>query len=135
MNRVRSEVTEMTPEQLMTGKRSKHEMEDLIKFPEQYTTKNHQELVKWAAEKVQTKADKKEAKKTHKKHIVFKQGQLVLIKNHHLSNAGKNEIKKLFNIFQGPYTINKVVSENTLAIMDPIQQKEFLINVSEVRPY
>ncbi|KAF0721413.1 Retrotransposable element Tf2 protein type 2 [Aphis craccivora] len=135
MNRVRSEVIEMTPEQLMTGNRSKHEIENLITFPESPTKKKRQELVNWAAERVLNKAERKEAKTKQKKHITFRQGQMVLIKNHHLSNTENNEIKKLFNIFEGPYTITKVISENTLAIRHHTSKKELLINVAEVRPY
>lgn len=125
MNRVRSEVIEMTPDQLMTGERSRHEIESLITFPESHTKKKHQELVNWAAERVLNKVEKKEAKTKQKKYITFKQGQMVLIKNHHLSNAENNEIKKLFNIFEGPYTIIKVISENTLTVIHPHQKKNF----------
>jgi len=135
MNRVRSEVIEITPEQLMTGERSKHEIESLITFPESNTKKKHQELLNHAVKRVLNKVEKKEEKIQQKKYITFKQGQMVLIKNHHLSNAENNEIKKLFNIFEGPYTITKVISENTLAVMHPTSKKELLINVAEVRPY
>lgn len=135
MNRVRSEVTETTPELLMTGNRSKHEIEKLIEFPKQTTERNHQELVKWAAEKLKSKAEKREAKLRKKKWIKYTQGQLVLIKNHHLSNAQNNEIKKLFNIFEGPYIVSKVISDNTVSITNPTSKKETLINVAEICPY
>lgn len=61
--------------------------------------------------------------------------QLVLIRNHNLSNANNREIKKLFNLYEGPYKIIKVISNNALMIQDPITGTQQIINVSEVRPY
>jgi len=135
MNRVRSEVTEIMPEQLMTGTRSNQEIEKLINVPEQPTSQDQQQLVRLAADRIRTKAEKREERITVKKAIQFRQGQLVLIRNHHLSNAMNCEIKKLFNVFEGPYIITKVISKNTIAIKQKRSEKETLINVAEVRPY
>uniref|UniRef100_A0A2S2NBD6 RNA-directed DNA polymerase n=1 Tax=Schizaphis graminum TaxID=13262 RepID=A0A2S2NBD6_SCHGA len=135
MNRVRSEVTELTPEQLMTGQRTKQNIEQIISYPKQTGQLQKQELVKWAKEKISNKARKREGKDKKRKIIEYKEGQLILVRNHQLSNAGNSEIKKLFSIFEGPFIITKIISENTLAITQGQSKKETLINVAEVRPY
>ncbi|KAL4089095.1 hypothetical protein QTP88_024167 [Uroleucon formosanum] len=97
---------------------------------------NQQELLCTIAEKIKTKANKREAKQNkNKKFITYQVGQKILSMNHHLSNAGNNEIKKLFNLYEGPFTITKIISDSTLAIINPRSGKEELINVAEVRPY
>lgn len=60
MNRVWSEVIELTPQQLMMGIRTEHELEKMIQFPEQEVKPDQQQLVKWAAERIKTKANKRE---------------------------------------------------------------------------
>lgn len=135
MNRVRSEVTELTPEQLMTGQRTKQNIEQIISYPKQTGQLQKQKLVKWAKEKNSNKARKREGKDKKRKIIEYKEGQLILVRNHQLSNAGNSEIKKLFSIFEGPFIITKIISENTLAITQGQSKKETLINVAEVRPY
>jgi len=62
-------------------------------------------------------------------------GQQVLTKTHDLSNAPNKEIKKLFHIFDGPHVITKVISSNTVAIINSKTNKEELVNVVEIRPY
>lgn len=80
-------------------------------------------------------SEKREKNNMAKKVRQFVQGQQVLIRNHHLSNSTNNEIKKLFNIFEGPYIITRVVSNNTIAVRQTDSGKVMLINVTEVRPY
>jgi len=38
-------------------------------------------------------------------------------------------------LFEGPFTITKVISSSTVAIINPKSGKKELINVAEVRPY
>jgi len=119
----------------MTENRTKHIIENRVQFPNQPIKSDQQELVRWTAEKIRNKANKREANCKQKKTITYKHGQLVLIKNHQLSNTNNNEIKKLFNVFEGPYIITKMISGNTLAIRHEQSGKEMLINVAEVHPY
>jgi len=67
-------------------------------------------------DRIKTKAEKRENwGKTLKKKL-YEIGQQVLIRNHQLLNAEHGEIKKLFNLFNGPYEIIKIISQNTLVI-------------------
>lgn len=88
------------------------------------------------ADRIKTKAERRENKKTNgnKRPNLYKLHQQVLIKNHSLSNTENKEIKKLFNIFDGPYTITKIISENTIVIRKN-KDKEEIVNTAEVRPY
>lgn len=136
MNQLRSEVTDATPIQILKGERPKHFIENWIVFPTQPEEMDQQQLLCTVADKIRKKANKRETKQNEKKKfITYQVGQKILSKNHHLSNAGNNEIKKLFNLFEGPFTITKVISNSTLAIINPQSGKEELINVAEVRPY
>lgn len=136
MNKVRSEVTEMTPWEIIKGEIPKQPLEDIIKFPEQMQKEvKKEEIVQMVASRIKKKAEKLESKQKNKKNIEYKVGQYVLIRNHDLSNAHNKEIKKLFHIFNGPFIITRIVGKNTLAIKDTSTQREELINVSEVRPY
>lgn len=60
---------------------------------------------------------------------------MILVRNHHLSNAEHKEIKKLFNLFEGPFQILRIVSENTLVVAYKENDKELVVNVADVRPY
>ena len=62
------------------------------------------------AEKERSKeAEKKRKQEEDIKKKKYEIGQQVLIKNHQLSNAEHGEIKKLFNLFNGPYEIIKII--------------------------
>lgn len=101
LNRLRSEVTETTPNQAFNGTRPTNILEKIIEFPPQPAEEKHDELICVIADRIKTKAHKKEEKYNRKKiYINFKIGDKVLTKYHHLSNAGSNEIKKLFNILE-----------------------------------
>lgn len=45
------------------------------------------------------------------------------MKNHKLSNINQKEIKKLFNLFEGSFTITNIIGENTLSIINPTTKK------------
>lgn len=61
MNKLQSETTELTPQQLLTSSKKKQQIEKLIQFP---TPNNqsmaHEELIKSAEEKIRRKATKRE---------------------------------------------------------------------------
>jgi len=60
--------------------------------------------------------------------------QQVLIKEHKLSSAEDHEIKKLFLLYRGPYTIQEVGPNNTLVIMED-DGKLTTHNMKNVKPY
>lgn len=136
MNKVRSEVTDMTPWELIKGESPKRPLENLISFPEQTNKEiKHKELVQLAAARIKKKALKQESKQTKKKPVKYTVGQQILTRNFDISNAHNKEIKKLFHIYKGPFTITKIISENTVVIKQNETNQEDIINVSNIRPY
>jgi len=136
LNRTQSEVTGITPVQAMTGRRPKNSIEDLIQFPPQPPDISKDEITCRIAERIKSKAERKEEKVNKgRKNVQFTVGQQVLIKNHYMSSAEKTVIKKLFNLFEGPFIVKKIIGNSTLVIVNENTQKEEIINITEVRPY
>lgn len=136
MNQLRSEITEITPEVLMLGNKSKSELEKIIEYPQQPSPTDRNELIEIAGKRIRTKALNGEKRaNTNKKYKKYTVGQKVLTRNHMLSNASEKEIRKLFNIYSGPYIITKIVSDNTIIIQNPETRDTEIINISNVRPY
>lgn len=127
MNKLRSEVTELTPWEIIKNEIPNQPIKKLIKFPEQPPKKDKQEVIQLVASRIKNKANKYEAKNKTEK-IKYTVGQQVLTKTHELS-------KKLFHIFNGPHTITKIISSNTVEIRNNKTGKTELINVVEIRPY
>lgn len=121
MNKMKSEITEETSYEIMFKRRPSNQIHKLILFPDQPETDNA--IICLVAERIKTKADRREKKKINAKRHTYEVGQQVLIKNHQLSNAEHGDIKKLFNLFNGPYEIIKVISQNTLVIQDPTTKR------------
>jgi len=69
-----------------------------------------------------------------KKFHTYAVNQQVLIKEHRLSSAEDHEIKKLFLLYRGPYTIQEVRSNNTLVVRED-GGKLTTYNVKNVKPY
>uniref|UniRef100_A0A2S2NTZ7 Pro-Pol polyprotein n=1 Tax=Schizaphis graminum TaxID=13262 RepID=A0A2S2NTZ7_SCHGA len=136
MNRMRSEITEATPMEILQGKKPENLIEKWIKFPLQPKDQNRKEMLCMIADRIKRKADKRETNQNkNKKFIKYEVGQKVLVRNHHLTNLHNREIRKLFNLFEGPFIIHKVISNKTLVIINQKTNKEELISVAEVRPY
>ncbi|CAH1723231.1 unnamed protein product [Aphis gossypii] len=133
MNKMKSEITEETPFETMFKKKPNYQIHKIISFPDQPDTDEN--IICLVADRIRTKAEKREKKKMSSKRKKYEVGQHILIRNHQLSNAEHGEIKKLFNLFNGPYEITKIISQNTLVIRNPITKKEQLTNIAEVRPY
>lgn len=135
MNKVKSEITEMTPWEIIKGEPPSQAIEQVVNFPEQPRKNNKDEMIQLIATRIRNKALKIENKQKNNKSIKYVVGQQILIKTHDQSNALNKEIKKLFNVFNGPFEITKIISNNTLAVKDIITGKEELVNVVETRPY
>lgn len=71
-----------------------------------------------------TKAEKREEKSKVKIPRRWEVGQKMLVRKHQLSNAEHNEIKKLFNLFEGPMIIDRIFSESTVLISNPTTKKK-----------
>jgi transposase InsO family protein len=135
INQLRSEVTEITLWEMMKGKTPERPIEKEINFPQRPPATNHEELVTIVKQRIRRKADRIKARTTKEKYVQYKVGQQILIRNHKLSNSADHEIKKLFHLYNGPYTITKIISENTLAVTKNGTMEADIINVTNVRPY
>lgn len=136
INQLRSEVTETTPWELVKGKSPNRPIEREIKFPRQPPrAHDHEELVTMVQRRIRRKADRTDAKNETRKHVTYTVGQQILIRNHKLSNSANGEIKKLFHLYTGPYTVTKIISRNTLAIVKTGTQETDIINTINVRSY
>lgn len=133
MNKMKSEVTEETPFEVMFKKRANHQIHTIISYPDQPDTDKN--IICLVADRIKTKAEKRENRNKTLNRKKYEVGQQVLIRNHQLSNSEHGEIKKLFNLFHGPYEIIKIISQNTLVIQNLATKKEQLTNVAEIRPY
>lgn len=65
MNKVRSEITETTPIQIIEGTRHKHHLEQLIQYPTQPSEMPSEELMCELADRIKTKVERREKKKTN----------------------------------------------------------------------
>lgn len=135
LNRLRSDTTETTPIQILTGKRYKHNLETAFKFPTQPPDIPQTDLICQVAERIKTKARKREEKSKIKPSKHWEVGQKVLVRKHQLSNAEHKEIKKLFNIYEGPMVILKIINESTVIISNPRTKKTTTVSTVELRPY
>ena len=50
--------------------------------------------------------------------VILKEGDYVLLRVRHLSNALDKVTKKFFHLFEGPYVINRVIGINAFALCD-----------------
>lgn len=136
INQLRSEVTEMTPWQIIEGIPPTRPIEGQIKFPRQPPPPDVEELVTTVRRKIREKAKKtKESRDRRKKHVTYRVGQQVLIRNHKQSNGPDGEIRKLFHLYIGPYIITKLIGESTIAVECIKTREADIVNMANVRPY
>lgn len=135
LNRLRSDTTEATPIQIMTGSRYKHNLESAFTFPKQPPEEPRYDLLCRVAENIRTKANKREEKSKLKLTRQWAVGQMVLVRKHQLSSAEHGEIHKLFNLFEGPMKIQKVLNDSTVVVLNPRTRREIMVNTVELRPY
>lgn len=51
--------------------------------------------------------------------IIIKEGELVLFRVKHLSNAIDKVIKNSFHLFEGPFRVSKDLGQNAYVLTDP----------------
>jgi len=81
MNKLRSELTELTPWEIIKNEIPSQPIEYLIKFPEQPSTRDRQEIIQLVTNRIRNKAMKYEGKNKSgsTKYII---GRQVLTKTH-----------------------------------------------------
>ena len=67
---------------------------------------------------------------------LFNINDLVLVKNHQLSNATLGETAKLFQIYEGPYRISHILGHSTYFVKNLNNEQEFgPYHVTAMRKY
>lgn len=125
INIIIDESTGYAPAYLLKGKVKQNCIKTLINFPTDNTDSDPTEIslsTVWelAHATLISKSQKRQHKhNTEHKPTIFIPGELVLMKSHNLSSPISSEIKKLFLLYEGPYTIQKQVGPNSYILEGP----------------
>lgn len=85
---------------------------------------------------IRAKVEKKRLKYLRSiKPILFRPNDLVLVKTHPLSSAGQAEIKKFFNVYEGPRRVVSKVNSNCYQIADLDGRVLGNQNIVNLKPY
>jgi len=134
MNHITHSTTGYTPQELMGQPRQTLILEKLIDFPQVTTNTKTEVIIQKAMERLKKSAQQRsKCLDRGKKFIKYTKGQSILVKEHRLSSTADREIKKLFLLYRGPYTILKVGDNITLVINE--EGKSVTYNVKNVKPY
>jgi len=110
-------------------------LERLIRFPEDKKIDKTTVMIQLAHRRMKRMMEQrnKNLNKGNKFHT-YSVHQQVLVKEHRLSTAEDYEIKKLFLLYRGPYTVQEVRPNNTLVVLK-IDGKLTTHNMKYVKPY
>lgn len=114
MNNIPGTVTKISPIVVMLGQAPIRPWttSDKINLEELHDTVRRR--IQRNATRYMDRANKKVKKKT-----VFKQGDLVIIKRHKVSDYKHNICAKLQYPYEGPYEISRVINDNTYELINP----------------
>lgn len=136
INNNRHESTRYTPTELMFGERTERMFEKWLQFPTREVL-DKQQVIKMAKRNLEISAEQR--KRRHDgviKPVEYNTGDLVLVRNHHLSSAFKGEIKKFFLLYSGPYKIIGQKMKNAYVLEDIESGNEHgTYNVIHLKPY
>lgn len=119
INNTLNDSTGMTPVEIMKNVEPQTFLNSLIKFPENVNPPNLHLKFELLEKKLLSKAQQRKIKHDSKYEMSqFKVGDRVLVRAHHLSNASLGEAKKFFALFEGPYSISRVLKENAFEIIN-----------------
>lgn len=135
LNNTTHTTTGYTPQALMGLPRNPLSLERLIKFPENTKTEAATVMIQLAHRRMKRMMEQRNKNLDKgKKFHTYSTHQQVLIKEHRLSSADDHEIKKLFLLYRGPYTVQEVRPNNTLVVMEDNGQLT-THNMKNVKPY
>jgi hypothetical protein len=128
LNEIYHETTGFTPNELHLGKKDTRFWEKYIPNPLR-TSMPLERKLQLAFKNIE-KTRKKRADKLNlkRKPTILNIGDKVLIKSHPLSKAAYGETAKLFEIYEGPFVINRIIGVSTYHVSD-------LENKNEYGPY
>jgi len=101
-------------------------IKEIIKFPREENETNIQPIHIKQKLEFSTQAREKQQKSYSK--VLLQENDLVLLRTPHLSKAIDKEISKFFDLYEGPYKINKMLSDKVCQISD-IRNKDRIIGI------
>lgn len=104
-------------------------------FPAPYRAPK--DIVSLAKSRLLSQAEKRQRRHDQgKKPVYFKVGDKVLVRNHELSSAEHNQIKKFFLLYKGPCTVTKLVNKNAYQVVEDSSNSSLGIqNIYNLKPY
>lgn len=109
--------TGLSPVELHFGTPIQEKIHKVIKFP-MSVEQNHDYLITLARENLLKNFERRRSQQKNISKVILEEGDLVLLRVRHLSNAFDKVIKKFFHLFEGPYRIKKRVGENAFVLVD-----------------
>uniref|UniRef100_A0A1B6H1P7 RNA-directed DNA polymerase n=1 Tax=Cuerna arida TaxID=1464854 RepID=A0A1B6H1P7_9HEMI len=136
LNEVHHETTGFTPNELHLGQKD-------TRFWERYVTNPFiadlplERKIYLTSQRIREK-QKKRADKLNRQHklTTFKLNDLVLVKSHPLSHAILGETSKLFEVYEGPFKIHRILGTSTY-IVSPLDRQQELgpYHISTLKHY
>lgn len=135
LNLMRNDTTGFAPYQLHTGRQPPSLLHELIVYPGEAADESTETWNELAHRNLQVKAAER-SRRAKKKNVSFAQGDFVLLKSNHISSQINAEIKKFFQIFEGPFVLKKNISSDTFVLVDPATNSERgIFHSALLRPY
>lgn len=136
LNEIYHETTGFTPNELQFGTRDLRFWNQVITNPFENETPLNTKI-EFAKQRIRLKRNKRANKINARTQITtFIEGDLVLIKNHPVSNQIYGETAKLFQIYQGPFKVCRRIGHSTYNVTNLENEKEYgPYHVTALRKY
>ncbi|XP_058791051.1 uncharacterized protein LOC131664179 [Phymastichus coffea] len=127
--------TGCAPNELHFGQKIQDKITTFLKFP-QSNPINHKYLITFAKKNIE-KSHAARAKYQKPSKVVIKEGDLVLLRVRHLSNALDKVTRKFFHLFEGPFKVARDLGRNAYVLVDPNDQsvEKGVYNRANLRKY
>lgn len=124
------------PHELQFGTEVPDPMRDLIPYPIQLPL-DFNKIVVQAVKKLSKGFDNRKRNQRNHHPYIYKIDDLVLIRVPHLSNQSDKVIHKFFHLYEGPYKIGRIISNNAFVLSDVDTEVELrgTYNRNCLRPY
>lgn len=136
MNELPHSTTELSPYEVMFGEKPKNIIDEMVAFPPR-TQMTLGEIRSLAWERLKEKADRRQEKYNQGRTArVFNVGNLVLVRSRMKSSKINSEIKKFYEIYEGPYKIIRIAHENAMELATPVTNKsKGVYNVVDIKHF
>lgn len=137
INNTHHETTLSTPHELQLQEKSQRPWNKILHINNELTTEQKTQQLRLARERIE-KIGKTRATKFNTLHktTTFNTGDKVMLRANNVSSAKTKQIAKFFDVYEGPYTIKKIIRNNTYVLIDEDTQRERgIFNSTLLRPY